>query len=165
MGHHLVKKGFLIPNFKAKMSSTNKARLKKSCSGLFLWNRTWGFCWYWPVGPFRVHEFKAKSMQLSICSVFSYSFFVSHSVVLSQEKMRLQRCNLGEIFGATSAMLGRICPPPGWNRIKVSENLCATAVTPVFPVVTSLGCKKTLQILAYINLALLFVNWLAFSLD
>jgi hypothetical protein len=43
----------------------------------------------------------------------------------------------GGIFGATSAMLGRICPP-GWNRVKVSENLGATAVAPVAPAVTSL---------------------------
>ena len=43
-----------------------------------------------------------------------------------------QRCNHWEIFGATSAMQwwGRI-NPPGWNRVKVSENLGATAVTPV----------------------------------
>ena len=35
-------------------------------------------------------------------------------------------------------MVGRICPPPGWNRVKVSENLGATAVAPVAPVDTSL---------------------------
>ena len=29
-------------------------------------------------------------------------------------------------------------PPPGWNRVKVSENLGATAVVPVAPVNTSL---------------------------
>ena len=28
--------------------------------------------------------------------------------------------------------------PPGWNRVKVSENLGATPVAPVAPVVTSL---------------------------
>ena len=28
--------------------------------------------------------------------------------------------------------------PPGWDRVKVSENLGATAVAPVAPVVTSL---------------------------
>ena len=32
--------------------------------------------------------------------------------------------------GATSAMVGRICPP-GLDRVKVSENLDATAVAPV----------------------------------
>jgi hypothetical protein len=35
---------------------------------------------------------------------------------------------------------GRIYPPPpGWNRVKVSENLGATAVAPVTPAVTSLA--------------------------
>ena len=34
-----------------------------------------------------------------------------------------QRCNHGGIFGATSAMLGQNLPPPGWNRVMVSENL------------------------------------------
>ena len=38
-----------------------------------------------------------------------------------------QRCNHGEIFGATSAMVGQNLPPPGWNRVKVSEN---SPVTP-----------------------------------
>ena len=40
-------------------------------------------------------------------------------------------------LGATSAMVGRICPP-GCNRVKVSQNLGATAVAPVAPVDTSL---------------------------
>ena len=35
-------------------------------------------------------------------------------------------------------MVGRICPPPGCDRVKVSENLGATAVAPVAPVDTSL---------------------------
>ena len=39
---------------------------------------------------------------------------------------------------ATSAMVGRICPPGG-DRVKVSKNLGATAVAPVAPVDTSLG--------------------------
>ena len=31
---------------------------------------------------------------------------------------------VGEMFGATSVMVGKICPPPpGWNRVKVSEIL------------------------------------------
>ena len=30
---------------------------------------------------------------------------------------------VGEMFGATSVMVGRICPLPGWNRVKVSEIL------------------------------------------
>ena len=29
-------------------------------------------------------------------------------------------------------MVGKICPP-GWDRVKVSENLGETAVTPVAP--------------------------------
>ena len=44
----------------------------------------------------------------------------------------------GEIFGATSAMVGRICPP-GWNRVKVPENLVGTAVVLVAPVDTSVS--------------------------
>ena len=46
--------------------------------------------------------------------------------------------NHGKNLGATSAMVGRICPP-GCNRNKVSQNLGATAVAPVAPVVTSLN--------------------------
>ena len=38
---------------------------------------------------------------------------------------------------ATSAMVGRICPPGG-DRVRVSGNLGATTVAPVAPVVTSL---------------------------
>ena len=41
-----------------------------------------------------------------------------------------QRCDLCD-GGAESA-------PLGWNRVKVSENLGATAVAPVAPAVTSL---------------------------
>ena len=48
-----------------------------------------------------------------------------------------QRCNRGEIFGATSAMLAESVPPGG-NRVKVSENLCVTAVAPAAPVDPSL---------------------------
>ena len=36
----------------------------------------------------------------------------------------MQSCIHREISGATSAMVGRICPP-GWNGVKVSENLGA----------------------------------------
>ena len=50
-----------------------------------------------------------------------------------------QRCNHGEIFGATSAMLGRICPP-SWNRVKASKNFVATVVAPV--VLRLRPCKK-----------------------
>ena len=35
--------------------------------------------------------------------------------------VQFQRCNHGEIFGATSAMVGQKLPP-GWNRVKASEN-------------------------------------------
>ena len=41
--------------------------------------------------------------------------------------------NHRENLGATAPMVGRICPP-GWNRVKVSENLGSTAVAPVAPV-------------------------------
>ena len=38
-----------------------------------------------------------------------------------------QRCNHWEIYGATSAMVGQnLPPPPGWNRVKASENLGGT---------------------------------------
>ena len=40
-------------------------------------------------------------------------------------------------------MVGRICPPPGGDRVKVSENLGATSVAPVAPVDTSLLCFCT----------------------
>ena len=50
-----------------------------------------------------------------------------------------QRRNHGEIYGATSAMVGQNLPPPGWNRVKASENLGVTAVAPVAPVDTSLS--------------------------
>ena len=45
--------------------------------------------------------------------------------------------NHGKNLGATSAMVGRICPP-GCNRVKVSQNVGATAVAPVASVDTSL---------------------------
>ena len=44
-------------------------------------------------------------------------------------------------------MVGRICPP-GWNRVKVSENLGATAVVPVASVDTSL---KSIRLQHYIE--------------
>ena len=50
----------------------------------------------------------------------------------------IQGRNHRENLGATAPMVGRICPPPGWNRVKVPENLGATSVTPVAPVDTSL---------------------------
>ena len=49
----------------------------------------------------------------------------------------IQGRNHGENLGSTSAMVGRICPP-GWDRVKVSENLGATAVAPVAHADTSL---------------------------
>ena len=50
------------------------------------------------------------------------------------------RCNCGEIFGATSAMLGQnLSPLVGIGLRYVSENLGATAVEPVAPAVTSVG--------------------------
>ena len=49
----------------------------------------------------------------------------------------LQGRSEGENLGTTAPMVGRICPP-GWNRVKISENLDATAVVPVAPVDTSL---------------------------
>ena len=41
------------------------------------------------------------------------------------------------MLAVTSVIVGTICPL-GWDRVKVSENLGATAVAPVTSVVTSL---------------------------
>ena len=44
----------------------------------------------------------------------------------------IQGCNPNsKNLDATSAMVGRICPPPGGDRVKVSENLGVTLVAPV----------------------------------
>ena len=56
----------------------------------------------------------------------------------------MQRYNFGEIFGATSDG-GQNLSHPGWNRVKVSENLGATAVTPVAPVDTSLDSHHDIR--------------------
>ena len=53
----------------------------------------------------------------------------------------MQGRNHEENLGATAPMVSRICPP-GWNRVKVSENLGATPVAPVAPVDTSLQTNK-----------------------
>ena len=49
-------------------------------------------------------------------------------------------------------MMGRICPP-GWDRVKVFENLGATAVVPVAPVNTFLPSmilsKRSTQLSVY----------------
>ena len=58
----------------------------------------------------------------------------------------LQGRNHGENLGSTSAMVGRIFPPPGWDKVKASENLGATAVTPVAPADTSLACIPSIFI-------------------
>ena len=50
----------------------------------------------------------------------------------------MQGRNERDNLGTTAPMVGRIPPPPGLNRVKVSENLDATAVVPVAPVDTSL---------------------------
>ena len=63
-------------------------------------------------------------------------FTLLFSVIRKRINMQQGR-NHGENLGSTSAMVGRICPPPGWDRVKVSENLGATAVAPVAPVDTS----------------------------
>ena len=39
-------------------------------------------------------------------------------------------------------MVGQNLSPPGWNRVKVSENLGATGVAPVAPAVTSLILRR-----------------------
>ena len=70
---------------------------------------------------------------------FEGTYPSTHSSLFHKKQ---QRCNRGEIFGATSAMVGQNLPSPGWNRVKASENLGATAVAPVAPAVTSLGIYK-----------------------
>ena len=66
--------------------------------------------------------------------------------VLGNE-MYLQRCSRGEMFGTTSLMLGRICPPPtGWNRVKVSENLGATDIALVAPMITFLTWTRKIDL-------------------
>ena len=47
-----------------------------------------------------------------------------------------------ENLDATSGMEGKICPPPGGDRVKLSENLGATSVAPVAPADTSLMNSK-----------------------
>ena len=47
----------------------------------------------------------------------------------------LKKPNRRENLDATSAMVGKICPPGG-DRVKVSENLGATSVALVAPVDT-----------------------------
>ena len=44
---------------------------------------------------------------------------------------------MGKLLAQPLRWWGRICPP-GWNRVKISEDLGATAVAPVALVVTSL---------------------------
>ena len=54
------------------------------------------------------------------------------------QPFQIQGRNHGKNLGATSAMVGRICPPPGCNSVKVSQNSGATTVAPVTLVDTSL---------------------------
>ena len=42
-------------------------------------------------------------------------------------------------------MVGKICPPPGQDRVKVSENLGATSVALVAPVDTSLLLEREIR--------------------
>ena len=62
-------------------------------------------------------------------TVLLFAYFGNH--------MKTQGCLHEEIFVATSATFGKICHP-GWNRVKVSENLGAT------PVVLNPGCTGRL---------------------
>ena len=61
-----------------------------------------------------------------------------HCKMIKADKKEFIYSNQGrnhrENLGATTLMVGRICPP-SWNKVKVSENLGATAVAPVAPVV------------------------------
>ena len=62
--------------------------------------------------------------------------FVLHFVPYNRSYI-LQGRNDRKNLGATAPMAGRICPP-GWNRVKVSETLGATAVVPIALVDASL---------------------------
>ena len=53
----------------------------------------------------------------------------------------MQGRNHKENLGFTSAIVGKI-GPPGWDRVRVSENLGATSVATVAPVVTSLHITR-----------------------
>ena len=66
-----------------------------------------------------------------------WSYKISEKKVLIFFNGGMQGRNHGENLGSPSEMVGRICPP-GWDRVKVSENLGATAVAPVAPADTSL---------------------------
>ena len=60
--------------------------------------------------------------------------------LINKKRNIWQGHNHGENLGSTSTMVGRICPPPGGDRVRVSKNLGATSVAPVAPVDTSLVC-------------------------
>ena len=65
--------------------------------------------------------------------VVNYQLSIYGLLVLKQ--LQKQGRNHGKNLGATSAMVGRICPP-GCNRVKVSQNLGATVVASVAPLDT-----------------------------
>ena len=87
------------------------------------------------------------------CTVFSFDLLDSKRVSTQHQPytcqvggeaksmadidMAIQGRNCGKILAVTSAMVGKNLPPFGWDRVKVSENLGATAVAPVTPAVTS----------------------------
>ena len=76
-------------------------------------------------------------MQLRILEILTIgAAFVLHYVPYNRSYI-LQGRNDRENLGATTPMVGRICPP-GWNMVKVSETLGATTVVPVALVNTSL---------------------------
>ena len=53
----------------------------------------------------------------------------------------MQRYNCGEFLWSDLCDVGAESTPPGWNRVKASENLGATAVALFVPAVTPLSCK------------------------
>ena len=85
----------------------------------------------------------AVSSPINRFCIGKYVFRIRTQNVKLFLKMSMQ--NLGTIRDVTTGKFlvqplrwwGRIFPP-GWNRVKVSENLCATAVAPIAPLVTSL---------------------------
>ena len=94
-----------------------------------------------PTHPLCQHEYIMEHQQIhptSYCAI-----------------IYIQGRNRWKFLAATSAMVGRICPPPpppiGWDRVKVFRNVGATRVAPVAPVVTSL---YTIEMVPYWNLVL-----------
>lgn len=88
--------------------------------------------------------FDSRNLARTICDVWDLIIPLIHATQLNfwvlNELCTYRPWHVSinrEFFGATSAVVGRICLL-GWNRVTVSENVGATAVVPVALVDTSL---------------------------